>query len=89
MLRLQPLSLLGLLKSTLWVLDNLLKTLGLSLGGALELIDDRVALEAGLVHEDTGDLGGTDAEEEEVDGSEAVGRKKEDKGQYIGFRLDV
>jgi hypothetical protein len=49
-------------------LDNLLSTLS----STLNILDDRAVLHSALVEEDTGDLGATSEEEEEVDGSKAI-----------------
>lgn len=65
------LDLLGLLKGALWVLNDLLETAALGLGSVLDLVDNSVALKAGLVHENTAGLGCANTEEEEVDRGKA------------------
>lgn len=66
------LNLLGLLISALGVFGNVLNGVDNLLTSLLNLVRDAVTLLRLLPKENTGDLGCADAEEEEVDGSEAV-----------------
>lgn len=66
------LNLLGVLISALGVLSDGLKLSALLLASLLEFLGDRIALLSLLPEEDTRDLCCADAEEKEVDRSEAV-----------------
>jgi hypothetical protein len=66
-------SLLGVgdaLEGSLWVLDNLLDGAGVLASLLLGCINNGVVLLGRVVHENSGGLGGTNAEEQEVDGSQ-------------------
>jgi hypothetical protein len=58
------------LERSLGVLDNLLNSADVLVGLLLGGLESRVVLLAGVVEENAGGLGGTDAEEQEVDGGE-------------------
>jgi hypothetical protein len=66
------LDLLGVLNGTLGVLSDGLKLSTLLLASLLDLLGDSVTLLSLLPEEDTRDLCCANAEEEEVDGSEAT-----------------
>jgi hypothetical protein len=58
------------LERSLGVLDNLLNSADVLVGLLLGGLESRIVLLAGVVEENAGGLGGTDAEEQEVDGGE-------------------